>query len=137
MQDNWMNRLAFSMAFILVIMGLVNNLPNIPGLLELIQAIPGLSGLPRISKFNSEFFFPLTFIFMTMVALLRSSFARDWKDQGSLKYVCGISLDILMLSVILAFGAFYLIENEQVCLIDTLNGDRARAMAENLARAKE
>ena len=57
MQDNWMNRLAFSMAFILVIMGLVNNLPNIPGLLELIQAIPGLSGLPRISKFNSEFFF--------------------------------------------------------------------------------
>ena len=137
MQDNWMNKLAYSLAFILVLMGLANNLPNIPGLLELIQSIPGLSGLPRISKFNSEFFFPLTFIFMTVVALLRSSFARDWRDQGSIKYICGISLDILMLSVIFAFGAFYLIENEQVCLIDTLNGDRARAMAENLARAQE
>ena len=70
--DNWMDRLAFSLAFILVLMGLANNLPNIPGLLELIQSIPGLSELPRISKYNSEFFFPLTFTFMTVVVLLRS-----------------------------------------------------------------
>ena len=132
-----MDRLAYSLAFILVLMGMANNLPNIPGLLEAIQSIPGLGDLPRISKFNSEFFFPLTFIFMTVVAMLRSSFGRDWKNQGSGKYICGISLDLFMLTVVITFGLFYLIENEQVCLIDTLNGDRARAMAENLARAQE
>ena len=61
--DNWMDRLAFGLAFILVLMGLANNLPNIPGLLELIQSIPGLSELPRISKYNSEFFLPTYFHF--------------------------------------------------------------------------
>lgn len=135
--DNWMDRLAFSLAFILVLMGLANNLPNIPGLLELIQSIPGLGELPRISKYNSEFFFPLTFTFMTVVVLLRSSFGREWKQVGGGKYILGILIDIFMLSVIITFSLFYLIENEQVCLIDTLNGDRARAMAENMARAQE
>ena len=135
--DNWMDRLAFGLAFILVLMGLANNLPNIPGLLELIQSIPGLSELPRISKYNSEFFFPLTFTFMTVVVLLRSSFGREWKQVGGGKYILGILIDIFMLSVIITFSLFYLIENEQVCLIDTLNGDRARAMAENMARAQE
>ena len=125
------------LAFILVLMGLANNLPNIPGLLELIQSIPGLSELPRISKYNSEFFFPLTFTFMTVVVLLRSSFGREWKQVGGGKYILGILIDIFMLSVIITFSLFYLIENEQVCLIDTLNGDRARAMAENMARAQE
>ena len=38
-QNNWSNRLTYSLAFILVLMGLANNLPNIPGLLELIQSI--------------------------------------------------------------------------------------------------
>ena len=132
-----MDRLAFGLAFILVLMGLANNLPNIPGLLELIQSIPGLSELPRISKYNSEFFFPLTFTFMTVVVLLRSSFGREWKQEGGGKYILGILIDILMLSVIITFSLFYLVENEQVCLIDTLNGDRARAMAENMARAQE
>ena len=135
--DNWMDRLAFGLAFILVLMGLANNLPNIPGLLELIQSIPGLSELPRISKYNSEFFFPLTFTFMTVVVLLRSSFGREWKQVGGGRYILGILIDIFMLSVIITFSLFYLIENEQVCLIDTLNGDRARAMAENMARAQE
>ena len=135
--DNWMDRLALGLAFILVLMGLANNLPNIPGLLELIQSIPGLSELPRISKYNSEFFFPLTFTFMTVVVLLRSSFGREWQQAKVSKCFLGIFIDIFMLSVIITFSLFYLIENEQVCLIDTLNGDRARAMAENMARAQE
>ncbi|MAI12037.1 MAG: hypothetical protein CBD27_09455 [Rhodospirillaceae bacterium TMED167] len=137
LHGGWIDRLAYSLAFILVLMGLANNLPNIPGLLELVQSIPGLSNLPRISKFNSEFFFPLTFMLMTVVALLRSSFSRDWKNKENGKYICGVALDVLMLTVIITFSLFYLIENEQVCLIDTLNGDRARAMAENMARAQE
>ena len=136
-QDDWMRRLAFVLAFILVVMGMVNNLPNIPGLLQTVQLIPGLENIPRLSKYNSEYFFPLMFVFMTLVALLMASFARGWRDQGPLKYACGIALDVTMLLTIFAVAIVYLIEHEQVCLIDTLNGERARLLAENLARAQE
>jgi TRAP-type uncharacterized transport system fused permease subunit len=134
---DWRRRVAILLAFILVVMGMVNNLPNIPGLLELVQAIPGLGELPRLSKYNSEFFFPIMFAFMLVIALLNASFSRDWKDGPGAKYALGIGLDVLMLLVILGMALVYLIEHEQVCLIDTLNGERARLMAENLARAQE
>ncbi|MEE2969572.1 MAG: TRAP transporter fused permease subunit [Pseudomonadota bacterium] len=134
---DWMRRLALGFAFILVMMGMANNMPNFPGLLEAVRSIPGLEELPRLSKYNSEFFFPLSFAVMTVIALLTSSLARDWRDQSRVKYFLGTALDILMLTVIISVAIVYLIENEQVCLIDTLNGERARLMAENAARAKE
>ena len=80
-QHDWMQRLALFLAFVLVMMGMANNLPNIPGLLESVQMIPGLAELPRLSKYNSEFFFPLSFAFMMVVALLGASFARGWRDR--------------------------------------------------------
>ena len=58
--DFW-QRLALVLGFVLVVMGLANNLPNIPGLLESVRAIPGLGELPRLSKYNPEYFYPLTF----------------------------------------------------------------------------
>ena len=135
--EGWMRRLALGLAFILVLMGMANNLPNIPGLLEAVRSIPGLAELPRLSKYNSEFFFPLAFAFMMVIALLTSSFANDWRNEARAKYYFGIAFDILMLVMIIGMAIVYMIENEQLCLIDTLNGDRARAMAENLARAAE
>ena len=45
--DIW-QRLALVLGFVLVVMGLANNLPNIPGLLESVRAIPGLGELPRL-----------------------------------------------------------------------------------------
>ena len=108
---DWMRRLALGLAFILVCMGMANNLPNIPGLLGAVQSIPGLGELPRLSKYNSEFFFPLSFAFMTVIALLTSSFARDWRDQGFLKHLSGIALDLLMLAIIIGVAIVYLIEN--------------------------
>lgn len=136
-QSDWRRKLAVALAFILVAMGMANNLPNIPGLLEAVRAIPGLGELPRLSKYNSEFFFPLTFALMMVIALLTSSFAREWRDRSAAKYALGIGLDVLMLAIIMAMAAVYLIEHEQVCLIDTLTGERARMMAENAARANE
>lgn len=132
-----MRRLALGLAFILVLMGMQNNLPNIPGLLGAVQSIPGLAELPRISKFNSEFFFPLTFAFMMVIALLTSSFAKDWRKDSATKYSFGIILDVLLLVAIIVMAVVHMIENEQVCLIDTLNGERARMMAENAARVEE
>ncbi|MBT3990276.1 MAG: TRAP transporter large permease subunit [Rhodospirillaceae bacterium] len=132
-----MRQLALGLAFILVLMGMANNLPNIPGLLETIRMIPGLENLPRITKYSPEFFFPLTFAFMMVIALLTSSFAKDWRNEKPAKYYLGILLDVLLLTTIIGMAVIYLVENEQVCLIDTLNGDRGRAMAENRARAEE
>ena len=136
-QNGWMRQLALGLAFLLVLMGMANNLPNIPGLLEAVRSIPGLAELPRINKYSSEFLFPLTFAFMMVIALLVSSFASDWRNQGTVKYYSGIALDVLMLVTIIGMSVIYLIENEQVCLIDTLNGERARLMEENNARAEE
>lgn len=125
---DWMGRLALGLAFILVLMGMANNLPNIPGFLEAVQSIPGLGSLPRLSKYNSEYFFPLMFVLMTMVALLRASFAKDWRGASIVKYRLGTALDVAMLLTILGVAIVYLIEHEQVCLIDTLSGERARLL---------
>lgn len=133
----WMGRLALALAFALVVMGMANNLPNIPGLLEAVRSIPGLENLPRLSKYSSEFFFPLMFSLMLVVALLVSSFGRKWRDGPRHRFWLGCGLDVLMLAAILGTSLVYLIEHDQVCLIDTISGERDRLLAEAKARADE
>ena len=133
----WMGRLALALAFILVVAGMANNLPNIPGLLDAVRSIPGLEGLPRISKYSSEFFFPLAFTLMLVIALLVSSFGRSWRGRPGGRFWLGSLLDVLMLAAILGTAVVYLIEHDQVCLIDTISGERARLLAETKARAAE
>lgn len=135
--DHWTGRLALGLAFILVVLGMANNLPSIPGLLELVQAIPGLEGVPRLSKYSSEHFFPLMFTLMMAVALLAVSFGRDWAGRSPARRAFGILLDLAMLAAVLGTAVVYLIEHEQVCLIDQITGERARLMAETAARAAE
>ena len=134
---DWMGRLALALAFALVVMGMANNLPNIPGLLETVRSIPGLENLPRLSKYSSEFFFPLMFSLMLTVALLVSSFGRKWRDGPRHRFWLGCGLDVLMLAAILGTSLVYLIEHDQVCLIDTVSGERDRLLAEAKARADE
>lgn len=135
--DHWTGRLALALAFVLVVLGMANNLPSIPGLLELVQAIPGLAGIPRLSKYSSEHFFPLMFALMMVIALLVVSFGREWAGRSRARRGSGILLDLLMLAAVLGTAAVYLIEHEQVCLIDTISGERARLMAKTAARAAE
>jgi TRAP transporter 4TM/12TM fusion protein len=132
-----MRSLALGLAFVVVLMGMANNLPNIPGLLEAVQSIPGLGWVTRLSKYDSEYFFPLMFVLMTMIVLLQCSFAKDWRGHRVGKRWLGIVLDLTMLFTILAVAVVYLVEHERVCLLDALSGERARLMAENLARAEE
>ena len=136
-RDDWMGRLALALAFVLVVMGMANNLPNIPGLLETVRSIPGLEGLPRLSKYSSEFFFPLMFSLMLVIALLVSSFGRSWRDGPKPRFGLGVLLDVLMLAAILGTSLVYLIEHDQVCLIDTISGERERLLAEAKTRADE
>ena len=125
-KKDWMNLVALGLAFVLVMMGMANNLPNIPGLLEVIKSIPGLGELPRLSKYNSEFFFPLTFAIMLLIALMGASFTKAWHGRPAVTRGLGIALDVVMGLAILSMVTVYLIEHEQVCLIDTLSGERAR-----------
>ena len=134
--DFW-QRCALVLGFILVVMGLANNLPNIPGLLELIQMIPGLGGIPRLSKYHPEYFYPLTFCLMLMISLLGASFAREGFVKSRTRGFIGLGFDILMVVVTILVTAAYLIEHDQVCLIDQITGERARLMAADTARAKE
>lgn len=132
-----MNFFALVLGFILVVVGMANNLPNVPGLVELIRLIPGLDGLPRLSKYNPEYFFPIVFIIMMVIALISTSFAIDWRSHSRFKWSLGLFFDILMLATTIALTIVYLIEHDQVCLIDQFTGERARLMAENESRAKE
>ena len=135
--SDWAQRLAFFFAIVLVAMGLANNLPNIPGLLALVNSVPGLENLPRLSKYSSEFFFPLVFTIIMIVVVLKSSFARKWRDQSPGKFAAGLALDIFMMVTTITMATVYLIEHEQVCLIDQITGERARLMAADAARAAE
>ncbi|MAI11249.1 MAG: hypothetical protein CBD27_03175 [Rhodospirillaceae bacterium TMED167] len=134
--DPW-QRLALILGFILVVMGLANNLPNIPGLLESVQAIPGLGELPRLSKYNPEFFYPLTFFLMMLISLLGASFARDGFAKAKARGFMGLGLDIFMIVVTVVISITYLVEHDQVCLIDQISGERARLLAADAARAQE
>ena len=82
-QQDWGHKVGLVFAFVLVCMGMLNNLPNIPGLLSAVQSIPGLGGIPRISKFSSEFFFPVVFTVMMIVGRrtkpTRTSLRRNFK----------------------------------------------------------
>jgi len=130
-------RLALFLGFILVVMGMANNLPNIPGLVETIRLIPGLEELPRLSKYNPEYFFPLTFAFMVIISLLGASLTQSWRNEPIQKKSLGIFFDLSMLLITVAVIVGYLVEHDQVCLIDQITGERARLMAADAARAQE
>ncbi len=134
---DWLARTTLCLAFILVILGLANNSPNIPGLLELVQSIPGLAWVPRLSKFDGDYFLPLTFSLMLIIALLEASFAKAWREERRPKFLIGLGLDLLMFATIIGVAFVYLAENDQVCLIDVMNGERARLVQESLSRVQE
>jgi TRAP transporter 4TM/12TM fusion protein len=131
------DRTSLVLGFTLVVIGMVNNLPTIPGLLESIQSIPGLSGLPRLSKYNPEYFFPLMFAIMLFICLLTSSFGKDWYNRSTTHRYTGIAIDLSMLAITFLVTLGYLMDNDSVCLIDQLSGERARLIALGEARALE
>ncbi len=132
-----MMRIAAVFAFMLVVMGMANNLPNIPGLVEVARLIPGLENATRLSKYDTEYFFPVVVAVMMTIVALKSSFGRSWRHQSRSRFLAGIGIDVIMVITTVSLMCVYWIEHDQVCLIDVMNGDRARLMAENAARAAE
>ncbi|MEO0503758.1 MAG: TRAP transporter large permease subunit, partial [Pseudomonadota bacterium] len=129
-------RALYVLSLAMVLVGLLNATPGIPGYDDLAATIWGQDGA-KFRKFPSEWFYPLFFALMMIVVVLRHSMWRDWADRGPGRRRFGLFLDIAMVAMALTIAVTYLVEIESVCLIDRINGDRARLIAESLAAAAE
>lgn len=127
-------RIALWLAFALVIVGLINTMPEIPGLQAWAREITGQPFF-RVSGFQPQFFYPPVFLLMMLIVALNSSVYRTMKSQGQPHAWRGFLLDIGL--VVAAFlGAFgYLVEIDSICLIDQVTGERARLIQEALERS--
>jgi len=128
-------RAAFVLSLVLVIVGMINTMPEIPGLQDWFRDMTGRPFF-RISGFPTEFFFPPFFFLMMLIVVLDASVYRAWsKDRPHLAWA-GLLLDIGL--IVAAFlGAFgYLVEIDSVCLIDQITGERARLIAEAAERSE-
>ncbi len=128
-------RLAAILAFVLVVVGMVNTMPEIPGLQELAR---DLTGRPffRISGFPPEHFYPPVFLLMMLIVALDASVYRAWKtDRPHLAWL-GLLLDagLILAAFLAAFG--FLVEIDSICLIDQITGERARLIQEAAERSE-
>lgn len=129
-------RIAHVLALILVIVGMLNTLPEISGLQDFAR---DLTGQPffRISGFPPEYFFPPVFFLMMLIVALDASVYRAQKEKGGWRAGLGLLLDLgLILAAFLgAFG--YLVEIDSVCLIDQITGERALLIADAALRSAD
>ncbi|MGR3500928.1 TRAP transporter fused permease subunit [Pseudaestuariivita sp.] len=126
----------YTLSLLLVVVGLLNSTPGIPGYDALVGGLFGDAGL-TLRKFPTEWFYPAVFALMMSVVVLRHSMWRDWREKAPARRAFGLALDIALVVMAATIALTYLIEIESVCLIDRLNGDRARLIAQSLAAAAE
>lgn len=126
-------RIAYVLAFLLVIAGMINTMPEIPGLQDLAR---DLTGRPffRVSGFPPEYFYPPIFFLMILIVALDASVYRDWKRTKPHMARLGLLLDVglIMAAFLAAFG--FLVEIDSICLIDQITGERARLISEAAER---
>ena len=128
-------RVATVLAVVLVVVGMVNTMPEIPGLQDLAR---DLTGRPffRVSGFPPEFFYPPVFLLMMVIVALDASVYRAWHvDKPRLAWL-GFCLDagLILAAFLAAFG--FLVEIDSICLIDQITGERARLIQEAAERAE-
>ncbi len=128
-------RIAYVLAFLLVIVGMVNTMPEIPGLQNWAREITGQPFF-RVSGFQPEFFYPPVFFVMMLIVALNSSVYRSMKVEKPRRAWKGLLLDggLILAAFLGAFG--YLVEIDSVCLIDQITGERARLVQEALERSE-
>ncbi|MGI9366249.1 MAG: TRAP transporter large permease subunit, partial [Rhizobiaceae bacterium] len=97
-------------------------------------SVSGHSGW-KLRKFSFEWFYPVFFAVMMTIVALKHSMWRDWQDQSPAKRRFGIFLDCALVFMAFTISLTYLIEIESICLIDRINGDRARLIEDSLAAA--
>ncbi len=123
------NRTVYIVSLIFVALGVINSMPVIPGWDQMWQSLTGIENL-KTRKFATEWFYPIVFFVMMLIVALKNSMWREWR--GTSRVWFGAFMDIALIVAAAAISITYLIEIDSVCLIDTLNGDRARIMAQTL-----
>lgn len=127
-------RILYGLSVLMVLIGLLNSTPGIPGYDTLVSEILGRDGV-KFRKFPFEWFYPLFFSLMMLIVALKHSMWRDWKERAPLRRRFGLFLDIALVLMAFTVSFTYLVEMESICLVDRLNGDRARLIEESLAAA--
>lgn len=127
-------RIALMLALVLVIVGMVNTMPEIPGLQDWAREVTGMRFF-RVSGFPPEYLYPPLFVLMMVIVALDASVYRAWrKDRPDLAWL-GACLDFgLVLAAVLGAVGF-LVEIDSICLIDQITGERARLIEEAMERS--
>ena len=128
--------LLYTLSVGLIVIGLVNAMPGIPGFEASLRALTGIDDL-KVNRFSTEYFYPLVFLLLMTVVVLRHSVWRAWADHAPGKRRLGLAFDVAMLSMAAITAVVYLVEIEAVCLIDSVTGLRAQIIAESLQREAE
>ncbi|MGB1010784.1 MAG: TRAP transporter large permease subunit [Thiolinea sp.] len=128
--------LLYILALLLVIVGLINAMPSIPGFEPWVREVTQLEWL-KIRRFTPEYFYPLAFVTMMLVVVLKHSIWRTWADRGSVRRGFGLFLDVALVVAALAIAITYMVELQSICLIDQFTGERARLLAEAFEAEKE
>ncbi|WP_370223619.1 TRAP transporter large permease subunit [Pararhodobacter marinus] len=129
-------RIVFFMALVFVITGMINSTPAIPGWDAFWRHLTGWDWL-EVRRFPYEYYYPIAFAWMMIIVALWHSCWREWQDKGAAKRRLGLALDIALVTAAIAISATYLIENEAVCLIDVITGERAALIERALAAERE
>ena len=129
-------KLLYILTIIMVVVGLLNATPGFPGYDNLVSDLVGVNEF-TLRKFPYELFYPLFFALMMSVVALKHSMWRSWSDKSKLRRRFGLFMDIALVVMAFVIAGTYLIENDSICLIDQLNGDRARIIAESLKSETE
>jgi len=125
------DRLVYVLALLFVIVGLVNVTPAIPGWDDLWKDMTG-NDLFKIRRFPTEWLFPITFFWMMLIVALKHSMWWSWADKSTAIRRLGLFFDVALVIAAAAISISYLAEIEAVCLVDVINGDRARLVAQSL-----
>lgn len=128
-------RIALLLAFMLVLVGMVNTLPEIPGLQAWARDLTGIRFF-RISGFPTEYLFPPLFVLMMVIVALDASLYRAWRETRPKRAWLGAALDIGLVVAALLGALGFWIEIDSVCLIDQITGERARLIADALNRSE-
>ena len=129
-------KLLYILTIIMVVVGLLNATPGFPGYDNFISDLVGVDEF-TLRKFPYEWFYPLFFALMMTVVALKHSMWRSWADKSKLRRRFGLFMDLALVIMAFVIAGTYLIENDTICLIDQLNGDRARIIAESLKSETE
>ncbi len=121
--------MAFALGLVLILLGMVNNIPSIPGLDQFAIDLTGDQTF-AIRKFEYSYLYPLAFVLMMVTVALHHAFARTYGRWG-------LAVDVALVVMAVAVALTYLIEIDAVCLIDQFTGERAALIADSLKAEQE